>query len=167
MKEMKTYSMRMPDHLIERLEKRVDKHWGQSRSSRLIQDLENYYSLLDYGLKGAKRKLDKKQAQAILDVLNGIAIMPGDIAHWAGELISGRGDVRSYLAHELADGCDLNGLHEKWELDRDQLLQTIDSLSPLEHAAIIDWAKHMWAHYQDNNYWEQQISQFKNLEENV
>lgn len=102
-------------------------------SARLVYDSMNYLSLIALGLSRAKKKLTRAEAMLILDVQNGTWI-DGSLPVW----ISGG------LAHQVADGCDLDRLDEKHGVDGKALVAKLEDMGDLETVGLLDWAARFW-----------------------
>ena len=101
--------------------------------SRLVYDSMNYLSLIALGLSRAKKRLTRSEALLVLDVQNS-TLIDGSLPVW----ISGG------LAHQVADGCDLDGLDKKHGVDGAALVAKLESLGDLETVGLLDWAARFW-----------------------
>lgn len=104
---------------------------GETRTARASQDLADYYSLLDSGLRRARLALTPPEAALIIDVQNGVFAIP---EHWIGQA----------LAHQVEDGISLDGLAEKWEIDGPALVEKLIGLGDIACLALVDWAAGLW-----------------------
>lgn len=153
----KTYSFTMPDHVIKRLDSRTDSERGVSRSEVLSQDLSAFYSLLDMSRRKIQQKLTRNEATLILDAMNGCVIESGQAAElWA----------ISRLINQVADGIKYEALDKKWNVDRDEFIDKLYALSPLDRFALADWSKEMWSRgpgegpVESAKTWEKELSMF-------
>lgn len=101
--------------------------------ARLVHDSINYFSLLSLGLSRAKKVLTRAEATLILDVQNGSWI-DGSLPVW----LSGG------LAHQVSDGCTLDGLDAKHGVDGPALVAKLEALGDLETVGLLDWAARFW-----------------------
>lgn len=101
---------------------------GKNRSQTIARDLERLYSLYRRCL--SQIKLTANEACLICDVLNG-TIMDANSA--------------SMLWAEVEDGCNLDGLDEKWEIDGPALVEKLKSYNETQCLALVDAAERFWA----------------------
>lgn len=147
----KQTSLSVPAELSLKIDSRVDKMAGKSRSAQVVADLETYLALLDRGLAIARRDLTRAEAQLILDVRNGAWTESGQAAIFA---------AFSGLRHAVSDAIELDGVAEKWQVDGPALLAKLDALAGAPALAIIDWCAQMWAHSDDAKWWRREIDGF-------
>lgn len=100
---------------------------------RLVPDALNLYTLLGLGLSRAKKKMTRSEAKLILDVQNG-SWVDGSLSVW----------IAGGLAHQVADGIDLDGLADKWGVDGPALVAKLEALGELETIGLLDWAARFW-----------------------
>ena len=96
--------------------------WIRSR-----QAIPNLYSVTLGEIKGL---FTAGEVNLMLDVSNGLLLMP---------MILGQ-----HLSHEVEDGIDLNGLAEKWDIDRDALLEKLARLSTTQIAVLETVLNDFW-----------------------
>ncbi len=152
----KTFSFYLPEHVIARLDSRTDKSWEISRSEALSRDLDTYYALLEIAMRKVRQILIKKEALLILDAMNGCVIETGQAAElWMG----------TSLQHQIADAIAYDALSQKWEVDRDELLNKLNKLEHFERYALSDWSREMWARSaspeEKGDTWERELSRFR------
>ena len=119
---------------------------GETRTTRIGQDLTDYYALLDAGLRRARLTLTPAEAALIIDVQNSVLVQ---LEHWASQA----------LAHQVEDGISLDGLAEKWQVDGEALVAKLAGLGDIACIALGDWAARFWA--RENPNLEAAISIFK------
>lgn len=98
---------------------------GANAAEVVRRDLARYYQLLERELRWVR--LSEPEASLICDALNGSFI-----------------DDPQGLEAEIADACDLDGLHTKWGVDRDALLTSIRSWTYAQRAAVLDAVERYW-----------------------
>ena len=125
---------------------------GESLGLVASRELTRYYYLLDQALHATP--LTRGEASAIADVCNG---------WWTDDLIDR--PSYEYLWAELDDGCRLNGLDEKWGIDRHAFVARIRDLPSLHRAALVDAAARFWAAVSGDR--DPQINDFFNLTEDA
>ncbi|MGB6065639.1 MAG: hypothetical protein WBG50_12590 [Desulfomonilaceae bacterium] len=91
------------------------------------QAIPNLYSVTLGEIKGL---FTAGEVNLMLDVSNGLLLMP---------MILGQ-----HLSHEVEDGIDLNGLAEKWDIDRDALLEKLARLSTTQIAVLETVLNDFW-----------------------
>ena len=137
-----TFTTYMTAETLERLTSRTDEPKGETKNHRLQQDLITYWAMLDVGLAQARRSLTQREAQSVLDVLNG--------TYWdasnASMMTSGG------LTLSVRDAIDLEGLDQKWSLDRDTIIAKLEALDRISTLALMDWARLFWANHQHINH---------------
>lgn len=119
---------------------------GETRSNRLARDINDYYALLEAGLRKARGILSPAEAMLIFDVQNGAYQAP---AHWLGER----------LAHQVKDAISLDGLAEKHGVDGNMLIDKLERIGDMACVALTDWAAQVRA--ADNADFEEIITIFK------
>lgn len=100
---------------------------GDNRSHVINRDLERLYALYKRALKEVP--LSVQEAWLLVDVLNG-SLMDANTARllWAN----------------VEDGCALDGLDKKWEVDGKALAEKLRNLSDFQNMALIDAAEKFW-----------------------
>lgn len=140
--------------LLADLDARTDKYMGGNRSLTVVEAINNYWALLDFGLTLARKSLTENEGRLILDTLNGTWTggFPGgpEAARWA----------QNALIWEVSDAISLDGAAEKWSVDGKALVAKLQALDSLARLALADWARRMWADYQDNVKWQQECKLF-------
>jgi hypothetical protein len=76
-----------------------------------------------------KGKFSAGQLCAFIDALNGTML---DIAQ------------ANYLQYEFEDACKLEGLGEKWKIDKDKTLAILRGLSPAEVIILVEFCRAFW-----------------------
>ena len=105
---------------------------GETRTTRIGQDLTDYYALLDAGLRRARLTLTPAEAALIIDAQNAVLVQ---LEHWAGQS----------LAHQVEDAISLDGLADKWQVDGEALVAKLAELGDIACIALVDWAARFWA----------------------
>jgi hypothetical protein len=148
-KDQKTVTVAVTEDQMKTIEARLDS-WVTSKTARVTDDLETYWSVLRIGLERVRQVLTSDEAKVILEVQNGAAVL-GHPAIW----------IKGGLALNVQDGIELNKLDEKWDVDGEDLLRKIQRLGSGEIAALLDWCRTMWERCDDNDYWEKELGKFK------
>lgn len=130
----------------------VNRAWGDSNVSRQIEDdLTLLWSMLDRAMSQVRQVLTRKEISLILDAQNGM--------NWDSRQFSGW--TAGWLAHQVTDGCLLECLDNKWEIDRQGLISKINGFSEMQTVAILDFCRHMWRHSDDEEMWQEELNKFK------
>lgn len=87
-----------------------------------------------FDLKG---RFSEAELCLILDVFNGLKIQP--------EMSS------QHIIANVGDGCDMNGLDEKWGISKPELILKLAQLSIFHLACLEIWAQNFWANGQGMN----------------
>jgi hypothetical protein len=98
---------------------------GDNLAEVVRRDLGRYYQLLERELRWVR--LSEGEASLLCDALNGSLI-----------------DDPQVLEAEIADACDLDGLHAKWAIDRDALLASLRSWTYAQRVAVLDAVERYW-----------------------
>lgn len=114
------------------LQRILEEHGGDAEELRELarvigQELRGYLSV--------------GEACAIVDNLNGVMLLPGPT--WRYEAGS--------IAHNLEDGCRLDDLDQKWEIDGQELVAKVMKMPP--HQV---W----WLTYSVRKFWSEQTGEF-------
>lgn len=154
----RTTSFNVPEHILKKLDSRTDSVLGVSRSQTMAQDLDTFYALLETSMRKVRQVLTKQEALLILDAINGTIVEAGQAAElWMG----------TSLQHQIVDAIAYNDLSQKWEVDRDTLLDKLNSLEHFERYALVDWVKNMWNKTHDHDpvekgeAWDKELSRFQ------
>lgn len=94
------------------------------------RDLERYYQVVRDELRHLT--LSRAEVMLILDAMNGVIVSPPAM-------------YRSALLLDVVDHIRLNGADEKWDVDGDQLVRTLEGMSPGTLMALCDLAERFWA----------------------
>jgi hypothetical protein len=116
--------------LDERLLPELDAR-GEERSAVLSRDLARYYALLREARAQLRERLTPGELSAVIDVLNGHLFSPDilrGIEIWAN----------------VEDGCRLDGLDRKWEIDGAALVEKLKGLSLPEVHTLADATERFW-----------------------
>jgi hypothetical protein len=114
---------------------RIEARRGDNpTSAQIAADLASYWSVLDLGMREARSLLTAAEASVILDVQNAAWVDPSSLSVW----LSGG------LAHQVSDGCALDGLATKWDCDGSALSEKLRNASPLVITSLLDWAQTFW-----------------------
>ena len=150
----KSVSISVTDEFLAEIDARTDKTMGGNRSFTIIETVNNYHALLNLGITLARKSLTENEACLILDTLNGTWTggFPGgcEAARWA----------QNALIWEVSDAIRLNGYDKKWEIDGPALVSKLQAMDGLARLALADWARRMWADYEDNVEWKQECKMF-------
>jgi hypothetical protein len=101
-----------------------------SRTSGAEYTLEAFYHLYRKTLAGVRGRFDQGELCLMLDVFNGTYLTP---------MIAGE-----HLLINAVDGMALDGLDEKWEVDRELFTGKLKSLTQIEAACLEIWATGFW-----------------------
>lgn len=147
-------SISLSDDMLAELDVRVDRYMGGNRSLAIVEAVNNYWALLDLGLALARKSLTENEACLILDTLNGTWTggFPGgpEAARWA----------QNALIWEVSDAVSLNQADQKWSVDGPALISKLQALDGLARLALAEWARRMWADYEDNAKWQAECKAF-------
>lgn len=150
----KPVSISLTDEMLAQIDDHTDAVMGGNRSLTIIEALNNYWSLLDLGLSIARKALTENEACLILDTMNGT---------WTGGFPGGPTAARwaeNALIWEVSDAISLNGADQKWEIDGPALVKKLQDMDGLGRLALADWARRMWADYEDNARWQAECKAF-------
>lgn len=111
--------------ILEQLDQR-----GDNRSEQIRMDLSRYYRLLAEARGRLRTLLTPAELSAIIDIQNG---------HWYHERL----DLAEITAN-VADGCRLEGLDKKWNIDGSALLDKLRTLDLLSVHALTDATQRFW-----------------------
>ena len=136
--------------LDDRLYDKISQRKHKQLADNVREDLESYYSLLEYGFAQARKALSPKEALLVLDVMNGHLYTPGHAYMYA----------ESALLASVEDGCVLEALDMKWGVKKDVLLQKLSDLPGYARLALVDWALMSWEKKIEDNF---NIEKLKNI----
>lgn len=103
---------------------------GEARSTTISQDLGRYYRLLADARARLRQLLTPNEIAAIVDIQNG---------HWYQQRL----DAMEIVAN-VEDGCRLDGLDAKWEIDGKALVAKLEALDLLAVHALADATIRFW-----------------------
>lgn len=151
----RTTGFHVPEHIMEKLDARTDRALGISRSQVMARDLDTYYSLMAIAMRKVRQTLTRNEALLILDAMNGTMVETGQAAElWMG----------TALQHQITDAIAYDALSQKWEVDRDVLLEKLNSLEHFERYALADWSREMWTKSttagEKGDQWEKELNRF-------
>lgn len=118
-------SISLSPEITAELVKRADT--GE-RSGRIDEDLSRYYEALARSRKALRTQLSAGEVAAIVDICNG-TLHQSSTLHW--------------LHASMLDALD-DGIAQKWEIDGEELVEKLRSLSYFETAALVDAAERYW-----------------------
>ncbi|NCD26224.1 MAG: hypothetical protein EOL86_11630 [Deltaproteobacteria bacterium] len=150
----KPISISMSADMLAQIDARTDQHAGGNRSTTVIEAVNNYWALLDLGLTLARKELTEHEACLVLDTLNGT---------WTGGFPGGTEATRwaqNALIWEVSDAISLNQYDRKWGVNGPALIAKLQGLDGIARLALADWARRMWADYEDNEKWQQECKLF-------
>ena len=101
-------------------------HADESPGTVARRDLTRYYAILDDAIR--RLELSEPEALLICDALNGIRL---DETGWR------------FAWATISDACR-DGLADKWEVDGDNLVERIRSLTRAETLALVDAVERFW-----------------------
>lgn len=93
----------------------------------VVRDLSLLNRVLDQELRAVN--LSEGEASLIVDVVNGTIFDPVSVR---------------YLWEDVADGIELDGLDEKWDVDGASLVAKLRGLTYTQTVAIIEAAERFW-----------------------
>ena len=115
------------------LEKALRKRTQEENTSLLASRLlREYVFVLDSAELQLRKKFSVAELKALYDVGNG----------WAHDSESPEIVAQGVLWMEVQDA---EGIEEKWEIERKQLVSALQELSSLEHFTLIDMIRKFWA----------------------
>ena len=92
--------------------------------------LEAFLPLYRRTLHEIRGKFTEGELSLLIDVSNGLCLTPG---------IAGQHTIT-----QVADGCDLDKLDEKWEIDKKTFVEKLESLPIFSLACLEVWATGFW-----------------------
>lgn len=102
------------------------------RSGVIERDLDRYYAGIERTRKRLAKLFTGDEAAALCDNLNGV-------------MLDQNPELSIYgIPLNVADGVELSGLAEKWNLDASAFLSKVNSLNYLELCAIADAVERFW-----------------------
>jgi hypothetical protein len=113
-----------------RVNAELTRRFGIAPGDVFNRDLGRYYEALRQARAALRQQFDTPEISAILDTLNG---------HWFAEPES-----VAWIPAEVEDAIGLNDLDRKWQVDADELLRKLGSLSFMESCALADAAERFW-----------------------
>lgn len=103
---------------------------GEERSGVIRTDLGRYYRLLADARTRLRDLLTSAELSAVIDVQNG---------HWYADIL-----YADEIWANVEDGCRLEGLAEKWQIDGPALVEKLKRLPLLEVHALADATVRFW-----------------------
>jgi hypothetical protein len=100
-----------------------------------VRAVEGFPVLRQYTLQEIKGRWQAGELKLLFDVLN-------------GTIFSASTSKPDFLAIEVQDGCELDGLDKKWKVDQKALIDKIMGLTFAQCFFLIDWVNVFW---QKNN----------------
>lgn len=122
---------------------------GESRQACLQRDLAAMQSLMESGLRRARRVLTRSEATLILDVQNGAIVEP--VALW----------MDGGLRQQMDDAITLDGADARHGVDGQALLAKLDGMGDLGQIALVDWAAGMWSRHDNAAAWQAGLALFR------
>ena len=108
--------------------------WYKATFENLNQGLEymaeSWPPLYKKVLKNSLGKFSANEKKLMLDVFNATWLTPG----MAG----------LHLEFQVDDGCTIDGLDRKWDVDKNQLVNKIKAMTIIERAVVELWATAYW-----------------------
>jgi hypothetical protein len=120
----------LPAHMLAILDNR--RRGDDSRSSRLAEDLQDYYILLENGLRRARLLLTPAEAATILDAHPRVR---GRVTTWTAER----------LARHIEEACRLDNAGERWAVDCLTMAQKLSAAGDEVCIALADWVSKVLA----------------------
>lgn len=105
-----------------------------SIAGQLREDLQIFEEAITEAERSLAGKFEFNEAMLIVDVLNSYYFTPG-----------GFSSLPDILEAEVDDGCQLEGLDEKWKIDREMLVKKIKKLKPMEAYTVFHMSRLVWA----------------------
>lgn len=103
----------------------------QSVGSGVTYAIESFVALYRRAMADEiQGKFSEGELSLIIDVFNATFLTAG---------VAGQ-----HVIPQVSDGIALDGLDEKWSIDKNQLLQKLESLSLFARAALEVWANGFW-----------------------
>lgn len=104
---------------------------GEERSTTISRDLHRYYGLLREARGLLRARLSSAELSAIVDILNG--------HRFSHDVLRG---IEIWATVE--DGCRVDGLDARWQIDGPALVATLQRLDRQQHLAIADAVEQFW-----------------------
>lgn len=101
----------------------------QSVNSGATYLLESAQNLHRAALREIKGVFTRNELMLCLDVMNGTMLTPG---------------INDELLANAVDGIALDGLDAKWEIERENFIKRLHSLTSFQVAALTIWANGFW-----------------------
>ena len=92
--------------------------------------VESFPAIYHRTLHDLKGKFSREELMLLVDVFNSTALT----APMAGQ----------HIIAQVADGCDLDGLDRKWEIDKKTMLEKLRALPIFSLACLEIWANGFW-----------------------
>lgn len=147
MARKKLFSIRLEPEtrsFLERYEKADDNEKSNvNLSAQLREDMQTFQEIVTTAERGLNEHFEFSEAMLIVDVLNSFYFLPGHFP-----------SLPEILAAEVDDGCRLNGLGLKWQLNREAIVKKLQALTPIEAYAVFHMARIVWAMNGEGNFSE-------------
>ena len=101
---------------------------------QLEEDLAQLRAYTSSGVAGVADEFTEEEINLIRDSLNGTLFDPKHIVSWG-----------HMLAANVSDSITLDGLDEKWGVDKEEILKNINSLSEKQVIGLVHSVREFWA----------------------
>lgn len=101
----------------------------KNKSAAISRAVECWSTCERQAMLSLQGKFTSAELSAFIDVLHG-TIIPASQA--------------SALRFEFEDACALDGLDQKWKIQKDATLAIFDGLSPAEWIVLVDFCRSFW-----------------------
>lgn len=128
---------------LERYGKVSDDKNDITLCGQLREDMQTFQEIVTAAERSLAGKFEFNEAMLIVDVLNAYYFVPG-----------GYSSLPYTLEVEVDDACRLDGLDEKWEIDREALVKKIKKLKPIEAYAVFHMSRLVWAKHDEGDFEE-------------
>lgn len=128
---------------LERYGKVSDDKNDITLCGQLREDMQTFQEIVTTAERGLNEHFEFSEAMLIVDVLNSFYFLPGHFP-----------SLPEILAAEVDDGCRLNGLGLKWQLNREAIVKKLQALTPIEAYAVFHMARIVWAMNGEGNFSE-------------
>jgi len=147
MARKKLFSIRLEPEtrsFLERYEKADDNEKSNvNLSAQLREDMQTFQEIVTATERSMNGKFEFNEAMLIVDLLNAYFFTPGQLT-----------SLPYTLEVEVDDGCQLEGLDEKWNVDREALVNKIKALTPMEAYTVFHMSRLVWAKNGEGDFHE-------------
>ena len=110
-------------------------------AAQLREDIQTLSEIITMTERSLTGRFTVAEAMLITDVLNGYFYTPGFLP-----------SLPDILEAEVDDGCQLEGMDEKWKIDREMLVKKVKNLSPVEAYTVFHMARIVWSRHDQEDF---------------